>query len=61
MKVICEFNICVAGHSSRAVKGMNCLRPLEHWNRRFEFHLKHGCLSVFVLFVFCVGSGIATG
>jgi hypothetical protein len=22
-------------HSSRAVEGMSCLRPLEHWNRGF--------------------------
>jgi hypothetical protein len=26
----------LAGHSGRAVQGMKCLRPLEHWDRGFE-------------------------
>jgi hypothetical protein len=30
---------------------MNCLRPLEHWGCGFEFHLRHGCLNAFILFV----------
>jgi hypothetical protein len=25
-----------AEHSGRAVEGMNCLRPLKHWNRGFD-------------------------
>jgi hypothetical protein len=35
-----------------AVEGMNCLRSLERWDRGFEFHSRHGCLSVFILFVY---------
>jgi hypothetical protein len=27
-------------------------RLLEHWNRVFEYHLRHGCLCAFVL-CFC--------
>jgi hypothetical protein len=38
-----------AEHSGGAVYGMNRLRLLEHWNRGFEFHSRHGCLSVFIL------------
>jgi hypothetical protein len=30
--------IVTADHSSRAVWGMNCFRPLEHWSRGFEAH-----------------------
>jgi hypothetical protein len=30
---------------------MNCLRPLKHWYRAFEFYLRHGCLSAFILSV----------
>jgi hypothetical protein len=26
----------IGGHSGRAVYGMKCLRPLEHWGRGFE-------------------------
>jgi hypothetical protein len=41
---------------------MNCLRPLEHWDRGFESHSRHGCLSAFILFALsCVGNGLATG
>jgi hypothetical protein len=45
----------IAGHGSRAVEGMNCLRSLGSWDRMFESHTRHGCLvcvcvySVFVL------------
>jgi hypothetical protein len=30
---------------------MNCLRPLKHWDRGFESHLRHGCLCVYSVFV----------
>jgi hypothetical protein len=42
---------------------MNCLRPLEHWNRGFESHSRHECLCALfcVCVVLCVGSGLATG
>jgi hypothetical protein len=29
------------------------LRPLEHWNRGFESHLRHGCLCAFILCLCC--------
>jgi hypothetical protein len=37
------------------VRGVNCLRSLEHWDHGFETHAGHGCLyvcvySTFVLF-----------
>jgi hypothetical protein len=32
-----------------AIQGMKCLRTLKHWNRRFESHSRHGCLSESVL------------
>jgi hypothetical protein len=38
-----------AGHSGRAVWGMNCLCPLERWDHGFESHSSYGCLSVFIL------------
>jgi hypothetical protein len=28
---------------------MVCFRPLKHWDRGFESHLKHGCLCVIIL------------
>jgi hypothetical protein len=35
---------------------------LECWDRGFESHSSHGCLSTFILFVlYCVGRGIASG
>jgi hypothetical protein len=40
-----------------------CVRR-EHWDRGFEFHLKHGGLCAFlscVCVVLCVGTGLATG
>jgi hypothetical protein len=45
LRYICE----VADHSGRAVKGMNCLLPLKHWDRGFESHLRHGYLCAFIL------------
>jgi hypothetical protein len=38
-----------ADRSGRAVKGMNCLRPLKHWDRGFESHLRYGCPFAFIL------------
>jgi hypothetical protein len=52
-------------HSGRAVSGMNRLRPLEHWDRGFESHSRHGCVYCVRLFcvcvVLCVGRGLVTG
>jgi hypothetical protein len=40
---------------------MNRFRRLKRWDRGFETHYGHGCLSAFILFVLsCVGSGLAT-
>jgi hypothetical protein len=44
-------NYTFADHSGRAVYGMKCLRPLEHWDWGFESHSMHGCLFVFILFL----------
>jgi hypothetical protein len=41
-----------ADQSGRSVWGMNCLRSLEHYDRRFESHSRHGCLCVCVYSVF---------
>jgi hypothetical protein len=30
-----------------------CLRPLEHWDRGFQSHFKHGCLCAFILCLCC--------
>jgi hypothetical protein len=43
----------LADHSVRALWGMKCLRPLKHWDRGFESHSKHGCLSTFLLCLYC--------
>jgi hypothetical protein len=43
---------------------MNCLPPLERWDRGFESHLRYGCICVrlfCVCVVLCVGRGLATG
>jgi hypothetical protein len=40
-------------HSGRAVQGKMCLHPLEHWDRVFESHSRHGCLSAFILCLCC--------
>jgi hypothetical protein len=42
-----------AGHSGRAVCGMNCLRLLKHWDLGFESHLTHECLCAFILCLCC--------
>jgi hypothetical protein len=39
--------------SGRAVSGLNCLSPLEHWDPWFESHLRHGCQYAFVLCLCC--------
>jgi hypothetical protein len=46
----------------RGLKSMNRLRPLEHWDRGFESHLRHVCLRAFIpcFCYLCVGSGLAT-
>jgi hypothetical protein len=36
-------------HSDRAVKSMECLRPLEHWDRGFESHSGYGCMPEYFL------------
>jgi hypothetical protein len=43
----------IADHSDRAVYGMNRLRPLEHWDRGFESHSRHGYLYAFILGLCC--------
>jgi hypothetical protein len=56
-------NGIIADPSGRAVWGINCLRPLQRWDRGFESHFSYGCLCVrlFCVYVFlCVGSGLAT-
>jgi hypothetical protein len=40
-------------HSGVAVKGMNCLRSLESWNREFESHSRHGYQCAFILCLCC--------
>jgi hypothetical protein len=42
-----------ADHSDRAGQGMNSLRSLEHWDRGFESHSRHGCLCAFILCLCC--------
>jgi hypothetical protein len=68
-EVLVSFNdtIPTAGHSSRAVYGMNCLRSLGRGDGGFESHARYGCLLCVcvrlfcVCIVMCVGSGLATG
>jgi hypothetical protein len=40
-----------AGPNGRAVWVTYCLRPLEHWDRGFESHSRHGCVSAFLCVV----------
>jgi hypothetical protein len=47
----------MADHSGRVVWGMNCLRPLERWDR--GSNPAQG-MEVCVCVVACVGSGLAT-
>jgi hypothetical protein len=61
-QVLIAIIILTAGHSSRAVWSMNRLRSLEHWDRGFESHSRHGCMCTFILCMLLrVGSGLATG
>jgi hypothetical protein len=48
----------VAGFNESSTLTADHSSPLEHWNRGFESHTRHGYLCAFVL---CVGSGLATG
>jgi hypothetical protein len=54
-----------ADSSGREVYDMNRLRSLERWDRGFEYHSMHECLSCMRLFcvyvVLCVGRDLATG
>jgi hypothetical protein len=73
MEATCSFEMSVgfyrttwnyADHGDRAVKGMDCLRSLESWDRRFESHSSRGCLCLrlfCVCVVLCIGSGLAMG
>jgi hypothetical protein len=51
-----------AGHSGCAVKGMNCLRPLEHWDCGSNpTRCMNVCVCLFwVCVLLCVSSGLAT-
>jgi hypothetical protein len=58
MHSLCEFcfiqNVFLAAyHSGRSALGMNRLRPLEHTDHGFEFHLRYGCLFAFILYLRC--------
>jgi hypothetical protein len=57
-------NDIIAGHDSRAVYGMHCLRSLGSRDLGFESHPGHGCLVfVYVCAFFCVCAqveGLAT-
>jgi hypothetical protein len=37
---------------------MKCLRSLEHWDRGFDSHSRHGCQSAFIL---CRQRGLTSG
>jgi hypothetical protein len=45
--------ILTANHSGGDIWGTKCLRSLQHWDRGFESHWKHGCLCVFILCLCC--------
>jgi hypothetical protein len=45
--------LIVADPNGRAVWGKYCLRPLEHWDRRFECCSGYGCVSAFFCLVLC--------
>jgi hypothetical protein len=51
-----------ADRSGRSVYGMNGLRQLKQWGRKFEYHSKNGCLCVFLFcVVLCAGRILGTG
>jgi hypothetical protein len=55
---VAVFKICDGGQSR--LQWPRCLR-LEHWDRGFESHSKHGCMCAFILFVLSsTGSGLVT-
>jgi hypothetical protein len=45
--------IMTADRSGREGWGMNCLRPLKYWGRRFESHTRHGCVCTFIQCLCC--------
>jgi hypothetical protein len=47
---LCDF-VCLAGHGSRAVYGMHCLRSLGRWDRGFKTNTRHGCLTCVCVFL----------
>jgi hypothetical protein len=54
---IARLRVC---HSGRAVAGINCLRPLERWDR-VGSNATQGMDICLCLFCVCLGSGLATG
>jgi hypothetical protein len=46
-----------------AARSKYSLRPLEHWDRRFESCSRHGCVSMFlcVCVLLCVGRSLGAG
>jgi hypothetical protein len=59
MRIICFYLLDMRwSHWPRNIS-MNCLLPLEHLDRGFESHLRHGCLCALILcVVLCVDSGL---
>jgi hypothetical protein len=50
--ILVDFISLIMSGRSQRKRG---LRSLEHWDRGFESHSRHGCLCLFILFVlFCV-------
>jgi hypothetical protein len=55
IRINCNVKHIPAGHGSRAVLDMHCLRSLKSRDRGFESHPGHGCLVfVYVYEFFCV-------
>jgi hypothetical protein len=53
---------CVPVSMAERSKAFYSLRPLEHWDRRFESCFGHGCVSAYFCVVLsCVGRGLASG
>jgi hypothetical protein len=49
LRWITKFHTHTVDHSGRAVWSMKCLRSLEHWDRGFQSHSRHGSLFAFIL------------
>jgi hypothetical protein len=49
-KIFSRLNYIQADPNGRAVWVTYCLPQIEHWDREFESHSRHGCVSAF----FCV-------